>query len=870
VIDLPYLKSVGVDSGAYKKIFTLERADMPQRVRKLVDTLSARNRDGITLNLTEWRAFAAIDYAYDVPFNQTTPTLVQHIMAKCGEDGKGLGESEIRGELSAWGLSEDTLFRKGPDGKKCLDVPVLLNIFIPIVKSYSTAVTARIFNERNTVPLFPYRPLKADSERDELLCEIITDRINVTSNDYGYPSVMRQAILQALKYAVCLAFPREQWHVERQEDGPDKENRYIVKEGIRYVIPDPTRMFYDLSHPLTSFNSDTGCEFAAHWSVVRYSDILDNPAYWNRRKITFGTNWMQDQRWAGYQEFFPCQLKFPDPVYRGTLSREDKFSIYNTTNDRDKAVFKTEMFCKINPRTYGLSSYNHPVWHRFVLASDDTVLWCEPFAYNPVWFMGYDHDEQAGRNPSFALELIPWQDLLGQILSQMLLTAQQNLTNATFYDTEMVNKEDVRAFEKLGHGRYSSQNFIPFSSFQRQRAGLATEKAFIPVQLAKAPVGEFMNIMSTVLNLMERVLGISAQEAGAAASHQQSKAEVVQTGGSTNNRRQFTASYIDEGIDAWMGQQYDAHMAFADPSVSAQVSADVPNLEKHLEDLGFKVEHQGKEKWTVSGHKRALDLDGFASRNQGPDVGREKEVSQAVFQLVQTIAGQQDLHQKVGADNLLKLILMASKLAGAPRDLKLKTKPDDGKGGQVDPAMAELLKKMHESILQEVDEKVGKPAAQAAAQAEQQITQLEQAIKGMMPVVQKAQQATDATAIKAKEAAQEMQLDQAKFQAEQARAQQAHQAKLQREQEAAQVKLGIERQKASAEIQAVGVKAAGDVAIAHAQANAPAPNKVSESISYKDAPEEIRAQMEQQAGMTPPTKRTYPKKEVAAKPKSQG
>ena len=71
-----------------------------------------------------------------------------------------------------------------------------------------------------------------------------------------------------------------------EEDDNGEEQEVIQKEGssIRIAASFP-ELFWDLSYPVQSLNTDTGCEFAGYWKVVSYGDILDNSVYWNRRSV---------------------------------------------------------------------------------------------------------------------------------------------------------------------------------------------------------------------------------------------------------------------------------------------------------------------------------------------------------------------------------------------------------------------------------------------------------------------------------------------------------------------------------------------------------------------------------------------------------
>lgn len=864
-VDIKFLAPKGVSSGEYRKLFTLEPANRPKRLQKLIDLISARMKDGRTLNLTEWRAYAAIDLAQEIPFSQTTPTLIGNILSQ------KLDMQGTKDALKNWGLCDSDLYLKvpKPDGVGTMEVlnpPVFFQIFIPIVKAYSAAVLAKLYNERNTDPLLPFKPLK-ETTQNEIACEIITDMVNTQATWYGYPAVVRQAIQQMLKYGIMLAFPQEEWHCEKQirDDGSERGEKIIVKEGLRYQIPHPTRMFFDLNHPLTSINTDTGCEWAGHWRVMRYSDILDNPMYWNRKRIFCGTNWFGSALAGNYfSEIFPCSLEWPTRWGSNfTATREDKMAWYNTANDRDKAVFVTEYFQKLVPAEWGLGNYKYPVWHRFTMASDDTVIWCAPCAYTPAWFMGYDYDENAGRNSSLALELIPWQDHLGNILSQMLLTAKQNLANFTFYDTNVVNEADVRGLLNKGDQFYRGLHFVGYDSLKRQRAGVPSGNEMHTVQLQKQSINDLQVVFQASLNTMERVLQIAAQETGAAASHQQSKAEIEQTGGATSSRRRFTASYVDEGLDAMGRQLYTADMAYFNPEVLAQVTADIPDLDTHLEALGFKIEHRGEKNVLVKGHKKALRLEGFAARIAGADPTREKELATIIFQVVSVVSGQPELFKKVGAKNLLTLIELAAKKADGTLALKMMLE-QPGKDDEVDPKVIELLQQVQKQIMEAVAEKVAQPAAKEVAQVQQEITQLQQTIKQMEPIFKIAAQQQDATVIKQKEAEAKIQIEQAKFQADEKRKDMALQGELARKAKESEAKVGM----AAAAVQLKHETAHHSAVLAAATPEptpaAETPEPVKESVNYTSAPEEIREQLEIKDGLTPPAKRTYPKKEAKA------
>lgn len=764
MLDMDLLKSRGVSSGDFKKIFTLDAAEMAKvnpRAAKLVQRISDRVKEGRENNLREHHVYAAIDFAYRVPFNQTTATLVQNILAQ------NMKPDDILASLKKWGLEEKTLFLDVPHPNvpgqtvKMLNPPVFYQILIPIVKAYTTIRAAKLFNDRNESPLLPFSPLKP-TERNRVVCEVITDLVETISTWYGYSEVMKDAITHALKYGVMLAFTREEWHYVEHEtatgikdaSGRDKGKSKTEKEGLRYIIPHPTRMYYDPQYPLTSINTDTGTEYMGHWSVMRWGDILDNRKYYNRSKVVVGQNWF-DEGYVGnyFSEVYPCQLKFPVSTVTAS-TREGKMALY-TRYDRDHAVFITHHFEKIVPADWGLGDYKHPIWIRFDMAGEDTVIWAGPCAYTPAWFIGYDYDAQSPQQSSFALEAIPFQDQLGNILSQMVLTAKQNLANVTYYDSEIVDPSVISNLKNLGERFYRGLNYVPFSSLKSQRAGLKASDAFQTPTLQQKDISQLVTVMSNILSLMERVLQMSAQEVGAAAQHYQSAQEIGVTQTASTNRIAFTGSFVDDGINGWKRQLFDASQAYADTDFMAQVSADIEGLELILHQLGFESQFPGRPKVTISGKRDALTIEGFASNAPGAPRQVNHDLAQVIFQTVGAVSQNPELFNQVGAENVLKLLEQGARLQGAGNEFRLVVKRDAN--GQVG---AEQIKQAMAQMQKDIMENVAKPAAQSAAKQEAEIQQLQQAIEQLKPIAAAAQAITEKNAIKVAETQQSLEAKQ--------------------------------------------------------------------------------------------------------------
>lgn len=724
------LRKAGCSPKDWKPLFTAKDGDKLPQIQKLERLLANRISDGQLMNIETYRPYAAIDLAYEASFNQTTPTILQDLLSRRFEKPE-----EMLAQLEQWGLKPEELFLKVtlPSGQLGWQInpPTFYKILVPLVKAYVTIRQAKLFNDRNQVPLFEYEPLEKNAET-RILCDILTYIIQGITADFGYPNDLKQAILQTLKYSFCLMFPREAWHTEYQMN--DDGEKTLVKEGIRYCRPHPSRVFWDLHYPISSFNSNTGCEYAGYWKVVAYGEILDNPMYWNRRNIGYGSSagidWGDPVITSGFfQQVYPCQLKFPSG-FRGDGSNREYNAAFYSTNERDKAVCQTDLFMRLVPSKWKLGTYKYPIWVRFIVASDNTVIYAEPLCYSPTMYFGYDADDLLSRNPSMALEILPYQDMVGNILSQILLTCKQNLANVHFYDKNVLNREDIDKIQNGGETMLRSMNFVSYDSMKNNRQGLDVKQAVYSLQFTPKDVNPLFQELSTTLAMMERLLQISAQEAGQAASHQQSKAEVEQIGGNTSNRVTYTGTFIDDGIDAWKKQLYDASQAYMDDEVVAMVPSDIPDIEDHLKALGFEVSGvvRGEGKLQVTGSKKAIKIDSLATTGEGPERKNEQQTAQVMMQAVQAVAANQMLAQAVGAKTILKILQQAAILAGADKDFKLR--PDQKQ--QLD-ALQQMAQQIQTAAVQQVEKDVTQPVAKEIAAIQAQMQKMEQVLSTLIP-----------------------------------------------------------------------------------------------------------------------------------------
>ena len=700
MISQKVIEKYGLTPSALKKYFTAKTAD--PNIVKLKQLIADRIREGRMRALSEYRLWAAVDQAYDTPLAQTTPTILRNIMENC-DSAESVLES-----LRGWGFSDDKLFSTTelPDGGKKheLNVPMFYNVLVPLVKSYVTIRLAKIFNDRNLTPLLEYPPAEFTAE-NRLLCTILTRVVETISTNFDYSSTLQQFIMNALMYSVSIKFPIEPWYKVKHEN--DDGITETEMEGIRYAIPHVTRTYYDMTYPLNTLNTGLGCEFAGYWTILKWGEVAMDTSLWNRANVPHGTNWLDpSQIWYNYfKEVYPCRLEFPVAESRRKTDRE-AMSFRYSQNDYDSAFFLTYHFQQLVPKDWGLGDYPHPVWMRFTIGADDVVMYAEVFPYHPLDYIGYDPDANRGRNSSLALEVIPFQDITGNVFSQLLQTIKRNLMNVNFYDTNIIDEKDIESMKRRQNAQYGGLNFIGYDGLSVDREGGDIKGAIHSLNFQYADTNMILSGLNTTISLLERVLAISAQEIGASASHQQSKKEVELTNSGSSNRLAYTASFIDIGIEAWkrhLAQAVIIHMNGKE--VMATIPTDIPNLAVNLQKIGFEFVEQPtihQQTAVVKGNISKLHLVQFVARRSDATRENDSEVAKLMFQMIQSIANNPLFAQIIDPTSLLEMLEYAAKLGGADDDFRVKLNSKGNQAEQLEKEKQDIIKQVMQAVEQEV------------------------------------------------------------------------------------------------------------------------------------------------------------------------
>ena len=726
MIDLNVLSSRGVDTDKLKSVFDGDDVTISEKSKPLLYRIRGRIADGLQWCIKNHKVYHALDLAWETPFRQVSSTLAYSLV------NNDLDEQTVKSAAKDWGLTgmlDDVSDSKGT--RKNLNLPIFFNVFVPIVRAYVTIRWARIYNDRRQYPLFKYE-MAQNTTTNKLRSDIITDRVQTMSNNYGYSETLKQGIFQMLHYGSCFQFPQEEWHSEKQvlRNKAGVEEEKYVREGLRYHLPHPSRVFFDQAHRTTTFNTDSGCSFAGYWRVMRYGDIRMNDKFWNVDKIRYGRTTDMLSSAKTYLELVsPCTMEFPTSKNAfGNMDREEELDRFYNKSDDDKAVLITEYYEKLVPSEYGLGDYDHPVWFRFCLANDDTILYAAPMPYCPVVYYAYDPHEGRSMNASLSLEIIPFQDQIGNLLSQYLLSVKQNLANITFVDSDQVPKSMIDQLQNWGEKIFRGLNFMPFSSRQNKFAQSDVREAFNSVRFSTLDTNGIVGAMRQVIDMLERLLVISAQEIAQVASHEQTAEEVRTVATTTTTRLAFTATGVDDAINAWKEQLYRGLMAYGEDEVYANINSQYTMDALH--SLGFTVTEKDEDRSgsvKVRGQKSALALESIGSYRDSLDRVSDNAMAAALTQFYQIVGNDQEIRQSVGIDQMLDVVNRVGQMLGLPKDFKLQKINEGQSPDQQAEQMVAVAEEIKGSVLQEVGQAI-EPIAKNTQENTSAIEQLIQII----------------------------------------------------------------------------------------------------------------------------------------------
>lgn len=712
------LKKYGCTTERLKEIFTNE--DKTSKDGKLRDKwekiFSSRVQNGIFDSLQKAPIYQAVDLAWD-----SQPILKQTVPLMLYAQGLLKEESCIK-QLEKLDCSSD-FCHKDKDGQVKVNAVRLYEVSVNLVRTYITRrVAAQASRFGNLWPYYKYEP-RGISQVDKLRSEAVSMRADIMADQFGYRHFNTQQIRRAFNYGFTVNFPIEGWTEEKQRmpnayadefsPGDDGDEEQTVREGIDFVAPHPTRLFWDQSAPLSQLNTDNGPNWLGFWDVVTYAQIRDNDEYWNTEKV-----WYTDQLieyWSQFDSYF--SYYFPDTAMavpnKPSLSFDNdrKMAVGRYASDEgDKAAYFMNYFMKINPKKEGWADYDYDVWVKLLLAGDSTVIGGEFLSTIPACYGGINQNDDRTTSIAPAHEILPYQDQITNIMSQLLLNMKAACVQIWMIDQDALPPE-VREYVKtsIEAGEvYVNPKAVFFSGQAYEELGVKTDPAqvikIIQIDIAQK-VTEAFGAIAQLLGIAERLLILSPQEIGQPAPREITATELTSIATTTESVYTFFGDGIDELREGQKRIIFDSLIAYSDEDDDIEVPVINRFTEETITEAGFRsAEIDGDGTITrIVGKPKTLIHDVLWSSRDGSERSSNVEAGKVIMGILQALSGDEEVRAAMGKKRLFEMINEAVRLSGAGLDFKLEMK--DGESDEFTSMTQQKLQEIG-AILQQLTQKV--------------------------------------------------------------------------------------------------------------------------------------------------------------------
>lgn len=746
LIDFDILKAFGTTNERLREIFTaapdpdgdkrkpgeskegkkarLERARRIARdtgiKNRWMKRIQARTDEGITLSLRNWQVYSAVDLAWDSNvLTKTTLPLQLYAQGKISVQQAVSSLSGIKG-------GEQFIKKSvGPNGAEeaTVDVPRFFETNVNLIRSVISRRHAAQKNKYSQLwPYYKYEP-RGTGLVSKCRADVLSQRVDMMVDQFDHRHHDSQVMRDAFLYAFVLDFVRSSWEVEKQYRRKDitlpasKENidEVVVREGIAFVSPHPSRVFWDNNYPLATINTDTGCEWMGFWDVVRYSDVEDNPAYFNKESV--GWSYGTVDRFNLYRDYFSVHDYAILPPVTGTpdIAREnDRTSLkgFYSSSQRDSSVFKTEYFERITPKTEGVGDYPHPVWVRMIVASDNTVVFAEILPSTPACYLGINSSDARQVSVSMAMDLMSYQDQMTNLFRHLLMVCQLENTKFICVNTDVVPKVNVDKFrERMQGGNWSNDPYVLEFSFAKfEQLGVKFDKVVDISEMNQSQtINTIFQAMVGLVEMTEKLMAMSPAEQGQPAPREISATEVNEIAATTSS----VYSSISEDIDEWRAAKkrilYESLVACGKAEIHCPVKDRY--TPKTIEAAGFKVGEQEEsrdslknsaQRVTVIGSRQALVHDYIFTTRDGAERPVNTQAANTLVQLMGQILAVPMVANGLGKEKLYDLFNEIFRLSGAGLDLNLTLKEgeDDSLGQDDMAAMKQALDQIGQYLTQ--------------------------------------------------------------------------------------------------------------------------------------------------------------------------
>lgn len=694
---------------------------------KLTSRIQSRINAGIAESFKTMPLYQAVDMALD------TPTITKELLPL-----QMVAQGKIRVDqcvdmLNKLGCAKDFIKKNGDQID--IDFPKFVEVSVSLVRSYLTRRKASQCARYNNIwPFYKYEPRGTDDE-DRLRADVLSQFVDIMADAFGYRDQQEQAIGRLFNYGHDVAFVAESW-TKRESympkrvnaafvtEGQDPELEVVSTEGVTFVNPHPSRIYYDNSRPLSSINTVNPPQWVGFWDIIRYEEILDNPDFWNRDSVNIGQNiWELSQMYLALLSYYydPKVIKLGNATSFSfdMNDRKQSFALYKA-DMRDYGVYVTNHYERLNPKKEGIADYPFDVWVRLVVAGDSTVIGGEFLCSAPAAYGGYNESDDRLCNISMAHEIIPFQDQCSNILTQLLMDMKIDFMTIALIDTDMLGEEEAEKVSNLIKKPNWWQDPLLIKYSGAKDSNLSIQKD--PVRIRRGGSGDIQDRINNafrailqLLNIVERLLILSPQELGQNSQREATATEVAQMNASVNSIYEYISDAVDRMRSAQKKIIYESTVG------ECQKMKPLPAIKrftrKVIESAGFEIVGEYDtdtqdipRRYTVLGSPECLMYEINFNSRDGGERSSNQQAANALVGAFSALLKVPNMPQAMGMERIVKIANEIFRLSGA-HDLKIES--DEELGGTMEERVGrieQMLQQMAAAAQQQYPQAGGAPA----------------------------------------------------------------------------------------------------------------------------------------------------------------
>lgn len=721
MVDLAILQKFDCTQDRLRQVFTAkppaegatpeeaEKARKDLGYREAIEKeIQGRLQEHVAFSLKNYQLYAAADVAYD-----TSVITKANIPLMLYAQGK-IDVKEASTALSRIPDSSKYVSRDATNIR--VDLPKFLEVNVNLCRSIvDRRLAAQAVKYGNLWPYYKYEA-RGTSQVSKLRADCMSQRSDIMADQFDHRHHEVQVMRDMFKYGHCVDFVRSAWeaahHWKGSPEGPEALKSEVTKEGLCFVNPHPSRVFWDASEPLASINSDIGCSYIGFWDVARYSSVSNNPAYWNRDSVSWtATMWDMLMAYQSYLSQFYDTITPPTKFMNttdiaGDNDRKNYVGLYSSEMT-DAGVMVTQYYRKLIPKNYGLGDYPYEVWMRFVVGGDKTVIYAEFLPSTPACYYGLNEDDNRMCNVSMVHQLMPFQDQMTNLFTWLMEVVRADLIKIINVNTDAFDGDDKKNLKDL---RERLKNFnlscapiineVSLNKLSEMGINPASAVQIVETRGSGNLITEIVVAMSRVIEMAEKLTNVSQNEQGQPAPREISATETNAIAATTNNVYQFIGDAIDEGRAAKKRIIYESVVNCSEAQLVLPVEGRYTR--KTVNSAGFDVvedesetesERKGSSRVTVIGTAKKLEHDYIFTSRDGSERNVNTHAANTIMQLVGQLMAMPAIVQAVGKEKLYEMINEVFRLSGAAVDLKLEVAEgeDSGFGSDAVAQMQQLL-----------------------------------------------------------------------------------------------------------------------------------------------------------------------------------